>query len=89
MLYAVYAAFGAGWRGLDALDDPEALTGEAIWLARHLVVLLPQESEPKGLLALMLYCAARRGARRDAQGRFVPLDRQDARFWDRTMVVEA
>lgn len=89
VLDAVYAAFGAGWDGLDTLDDPEALTGEAIWLARLLVAMLPQEPEPKGLLALMLYCAARRGARRDAQGRFVPLDRQDARLWDRPMVIEA
>ncbi|WP_439528415.1 RNA polymerase sigma factor [Pannonibacter sp.] len=89
VLDAIYAAFGAGWDGLDTLDDPEALTGEVIWLARLLVALLPQEPEPKGLLALMLYCAARRGARRDAQGRFVPLDRQDARLWDRTMVIEA
>lgn len=89
VLDAVYAAFGAGWDGLDTLDDPEALTGEAIWLARLLVLLLPKEPEPKGLLALMLYCAARRGARRDAQGRFVPLDRQDARLWDRAMVIEA
>ena len=89
VLEAIYAAFGAGWDGLETLDDPEALTGEAIWLARLLVSLLPQEPEPKGLLALMLYCAARRGARRDGQGRFVPLDRQDARLWDRTMVIEA
>jgi RNA polymerase sigma-70 factor (ECF subfamily) len=89
VLDAIYAAFGAGWDGLDTIDDPEALTGEAIWLARLLVALLPQEPEPKGLLALMLYCAARRGARRDEQGRFVPLDRQDARLWDRTMVIEA
>ncbi len=89
VLDAVYAAFGTGWDGLDTLDDPGALTGEAIWLARLLVALLPQEPEPMGLLALMLHCAARRGARRDQQGRFVPLDRQDARLWDRTMVIEA
>ena len=37
----------------------------------------------------MLYCTARRRARRDAQGRFVPLDRQDARLWDRTLIIEA
>jgi RNA polymerase sigma-70 factor, ECF subfamily len=50
---------------------------------------MPEEPEPKGLLALMLYCTARRAARRDAAGAFVPLDRQDARLWDRTMIVEA
>lgn len=89
VLDAIYAAFGAGWDGLDTTDDPAALTGEAMWLARLIVEQLPAEPEPKGLLALMLYCTARRPARRDAEGRFVPLDRQDARLWDRTMVIEA
>ncbi|QLF71412.1 RNA polymerase subunit sigma-70 [Peteryoungia desertarenae] len=89
VLDAIYAAFGAGWDGLDTTDDPAALTGEAIWLARLIVQEMPNEPEPKGLLALMLYCAARRSARRDAYGRFVPLDAQDARLWDRDMVIEA
>jgi RNA polymerase sigma-70 factor (ECF subfamily) len=89
VLEAIYAAFGAGWDGMDTAADPAALSGEAIWLARLIVEQLPKEPEPKGLLALMLYCAARRSARRDAHGRFVPLDRQDARLWDRTMVIEA
>ena len=75
--------------GLDTPEDPEALTGEAIWLARLIVAALPEEPEPKGLLALMLYCAARRPARRDGEERFVPLDRQDARLWLRDMVIEA
>jgi RNA polymerase sigma-70 factor (ECF subfamily) len=65
------------------------LTGEAIWLARLVVEQLPDEPEPKGLLALMLYCSARRQARRDGDGRFVPLDRQDARLWDRNRIIEA
>jgi RNA polymerase sigma-70 factor (ECF subfamily) len=89
VLEAIYAAFGAGWDGLDTADDRAALTGEAIWLARLIVGLQPDEPEPMGLLALMLYCAARRPARRASNGRFVPLDRQDARLWDRTMVIEA
>lgn len=89
VLDAIYAAFGDGWDGLDHPDAPEALTGEAIWLARLLVALLPEEPEPKGLLALMLYCTARRAARRDEARRFVPLDRQDAALWDRAMIIEA
>ena len=93
VLDAIYAAFGAGWDGMDTGDGPGngagGLNGEAIWLARLLVAQMPQEPEPKGLLALMLYCQARRAARRDAAGRFVPLDRQDARLWDRTLVIEA
>lgn len=89
VLDAIYAAFGQGWDDLESPDADRALTGEAIWLARLIVGLLPHEPEPKGLLALMLYCAARQAARRDAEGRFVPLDEQDAGLWNRTMVIEA
>jgi RNA polymerase sigma-70 factor (ECF subfamily) len=89
VLDAIYAAYGAGWDDLEATDDPAALTGEAIWLARLIVEQMPAEPEPKGLLALMLYCEARRAARRDDHGCFVPLDRQDARLWNRAMVIEA
>ncbi len=89
VLEAVYAAFGEGWDTLDRPEAPGSLSGEAIWLARLLVVLMPEEPEPKGLLALMLYCSARRNARRDEAGRFVPLDRQDARLWDRDRIIEA
>jgi RNA polymerase sigma-70 factor, ECF subfamily len=89
VLDAIYAAFGQGWDGLDTPEGPAALTGEAIWLARLIADLMPEEPEPKGLLALMLYCNARRPARRDADGRFVPLDRQDARLWDRNRIIEA
>jgi RNA polymerase sigma-70 factor (ECF subfamily) len=89
VLDAVYAAFGRGWDELDHPEAPETLTSEAIWLARLLAALMPEEPEPKGLLALMLYCTARRAARRDAAGAFVPLNRQDARLWNRSMIVEA
>jgi RNA polymerase sigma-70 factor, ECF subfamily len=89
VLDAIYAAFTQGWDGLDTPDAPDALTGEAIWLARLLVALLPQEPEPKGLLALMLYCTARHAARRDASGAFVPLQAQDSRLWNRDLIIEA
>ncbi len=89
VLDAIYAAFGQGWDDLERLETDASLTGEAIWLARLIVALLPAEPEPKGLLALMLYCSARRRARRDGTGRFVPLAEQDARLWDRTMIIEA
>jgi RNA polymerase sigma-70 factor, ECF subfamily len=89
VLDAIYAAFGRGWDSLDTPESPEALTGEAIWLARLIAGQMPDQPEPKGLLALMLYCNARRNARRDKEGRFVPLDRQDARLWDRSRMIEA
>jgi RNA polymerase sigma-70 factor (ECF subfamily) len=89
VLDAVYVTFTTGWDGMDHPSHPEALTGEALFLARLLAELLPQEPEPKGLLALILYCTARHAARRDSQGRFVPLAEQDARLWNRTMIIES
>ena len=89
VLDAIYAAFGQAWDGVETPDNPQSLTGEAIWLARLIVEQMPDEPEPRGLLALMLYCSARQTARRDAQGRFVPLDQQDARLWDRKQIIEA
>ncbi len=87
------AAFGVGVLGgfgaLDQSVDPGSMTGEALWLARVLIALLPEEPEPKGLLALMLYCSARHAARRDADGAFTPLTIQDPRLWDRTQIIEA
>ncbi len=89
VLDAIYAAFGRGWDSLDTPEAPDALSGEAIWLAQLVVDQMPDEPEPKGLLALMLYSCARRRARRDTEGRFVPLDRQDSRLWDRTRIIKA
>lgn len=89
VLEAIYAVFDRGWDSLDAPDSPDARSGEAIWLARLVAQQMPDEPKPNGLLALMLYCSERREARRDAEGRFVPLDRQDARLWDCTRTIEA
>jgi RNA polymerase sigma-70 factor, ECF subfamily len=90
VLDAVYAAFASGWS--DPLGgDPErsGLTEEAIWLGRVLVSQVPDEPEALGLLALMLHLDARRPARRDSDGRFVPLDAQDVTLWRREQIDEA
>ena len=51
--------------------------------------MLPDEPEPKGLLSLMLYCEARRPARRDADGAYVPLADQPRDRWLDELVIEA
>lgn len=90
VLSAIYAAFGSGWEVADRSSGrSDGLDEEAIWLARVLVSLLPDEPEALGLLALMLYADARRPARRGSKGEFVPLDRQDTRLWSRAAIVEA
>jgi RNA polymerase sigma-70 factor (ECF subfamily) len=52
-------------------------------------LLLPDAPEALGLLALMLHAEARRAARRDADGAFVPLSEQDITLWDGAGMAEA
>ena len=90
VLEAIYAAYGSGWETVAGADDRrDGLAEEAIWLGRLVTRLLPEEPEAHGLLALMLHCEARRTARRDARGGYVPLDRQDIALWSRPMIDEA
>jgi RNA polymerase sigma-70 factor (ECF subfamily) len=90
VLDAVYAAFGEGWSdptgsGLARRD----LADDAIWLGRLVVSELPDEAEALGLLSLMLHAHARRHARRDGAGAYVPLGEQDPARWDTPMLDEA
>ncbi|MEF0940626.1 RNA polymerase sigma factor [Rhizobium sp. BR 362] len=90
VLSAIYAAYGLGWDGLDGEDGKRnSLADEAIWLGRALLATMPQEPEVAGLLSLMLYCEARRTARRNANGRYVPLAEQDTARWNAIMMAEA
>ncbi len=90
VLAAIYAAFAEGW------GDPAAgesrrrdLAEEAIWLGRLVASLLPEEPEALGILALMLHAEARRGARRDAAGEYVPLAAQEPTLWNVALIEEA
>lgn len=85
---AVYAAYTKGWSEVSDDAVPE-LVDEAIWLGRLLVSLLPNEPEAKGMLALMLYTTARAAARRDPTGAYVPLEQQDTRLWDQSLIALA
>lgn len=90
VLQAIYAAYAHGWDDVDGGDAKRrGLTDEAIWLARTLVELMPDEPEARGLLALMQYCEARRPARRASDGTYVPLAEQDTRLWSPARLDEA
>lgn len=90
VLDAIYAAYGSGWSDpLGADPERRGLAEEAVWLARVLVSQVRDEPEPLGLLSLMLHLEARRPARRDQDGRFVPLDEQDVSLWRRDLILEA
>ena len=90
VLEAIYAAFTEGWTDPGGIDVVRRdLTAEAMFLARLVTELLPDEPEALGLLALMLYAESRRRARRSPDGEFVPLAEQDVSQWDATMMNEA
>ena len=90
VLEAIYAAFAEGWSD-PAGTEPRRrnLAEEGIWLGQLVATLLPDEPEALGLLALMLHAQARRGARRDAAGAYVPLAEQDPAQWDGALIDQA
>jgi len=90
VLDAVYAAFAEGWTDPEGTDVVRRdLTEEAFFLARIATELLPDEPEALGLLAFMLHAEARRRARRNRNGDYVPLAEQDSALWDSQMIFEA
>jgi RNA polymerase sigma-70 factor (ECF subfamily) len=89
VLATVYLIFNEGY----AASSGEArvrhdLTREAIRLGRLLARLMPNVTETRALLALMLLHDARRDARVDAAGELVLLEDQDRARWDRTQIAE-
>ncbi len=90
VLEAIYAAYAEGWSDPEGADARRRnLAEEAIWLGRLAASLLPDEGEALGLLSLMLHAHARRDARRNASGEYVPLAEQDTSRWDASMIDEA
>ncbi|SFJ20928.1 RNA polymerase sigma-70 factor, ECF subfamily [Paenibacillus sp. UNC496MF] len=90
VLETIYAAYGSGWdEAAMAGSSGRRLAEEAIHLARLLVRFTPNEPEACGLLALMLHCEARREARQDEGGNYIPLSEQACSRWDQRLILEA
>ena len=84
VLAVVYLIFNEGYG-----PPPRGeLCDEAIRLGKVLAVLMPDEAEVLGLLALMLIHDARRAARLDENGGLVLLDEQDRELWDAERIAE-
>jgi len=84
VLAVVYLIFNEGYG-----PPPRAeLCDEAIRLAKVLALLMPDEPEALGLLALLLLHDARREARLDEAGELVLLEDQDRSLWDEARVEE-
>jgi RNA polymerase sigma-70 factor (ECF subfamily) len=87
VLAAVYLVFSEGYaatRG-DALIRHN-LSRQALRLGSLIERLMPDASEPKALVALMLLHEARRLSRTDANGDLVLLEDQDRSLWDRELI---
>ena len=89
VLATVYLIFNEGY----AASSGEArvrheLTREAIRLGRLLARLMPNVTEARALLGLMLLHDARREARVDEDGELVLLEDQDRARWDRAQIAE-
>ncbi len=80
-LAVVYLIFNEGYGG--RVD----LAAEAIRLGRMFALLMPDEPEVRGLLALMLLHDARREARY-AAGEIVLLEDQDRKLWSHAQIAE-
>jgi RNA polymerase sigma-70 factor, ECF subfamily len=88
-LAVLYLIFNEGYAttggaGLVRVD----LCDEAIRLGRLLAVLMPDEPEALGLLALMLFQDSRREARVGPDGELVLLEDQDRSTWNRDEIAE-
>jgi RNA polymerase sigma-70 factor, ECF subfamily len=88
VLAVIYLIFNQGYT---APGRAGHLATEAIRLGRVLAALLPDQPEPRGLLALMLLHDARRRARLSGpDGRdLVLLADQDRSLWDQRQIAEA
>jgi RNA polymerase sigma-70 factor (ECF subfamily) len=89
VLAVLYLVFNEGYSATsgDALVRRD-LCEEAIRLAKLLAVLMPDEAEVFGLLALLLLQDSRREARTSADGELVLLEDQDRSLWDRPRIEE-
>jgi RNA polymerase sigma-70 factor, ECF subfamily len=87
VLAVLYLVFNEGYAASagDAYVRSD-LCDEAIRLTKLLAVLMPDEPEVLGLLALMLLHDSRRAARVGADGEIVLLDDQDRRLWDEARI---
>jgi RNA polymerase sigma-70 factor, ECF subfamily len=89
VLSVLYLTFNEGYSATegDSLVRDE-LCNEAIRLGKLLAVLMPDEPEVLGLLALMLFQDSRRAARSGPKGELVLLEEQDRSVWDRDRILE-
>lgn len=87
---AIFAIYGKSWDAFGGSDNQlKDLSAEALFLADLLVQLLPDQAEPKGLLAYILHCESRKKARITEAGDYIPLEEQDTLLWNFDFIKKA
>ena len=84
VLTVIYLIFTAGY----ATGPESDLCLEAIFLARLLVTLAPEDAEIEGCLALLLLTQSRAAARISSEGETLPPAQQDRALWNKPMLDE-
>ena len=90
VLAVLFLVFNEGYLATGPDSEPvrAELTAEAIRLTRLLQILLPNDAEVGGMLALMLLTDARRPARVSSSGELVTLEEQDRGAWSSPLIAE-
>ena len=89
VLAVLYLVFNEGYAATAGAELVRAdLCDEAIRLGKLLAVLMPDEAEVFGVLALMLLQDSRRTARIGGDGEIVLLEDQDRSLWDDDRIAE-
>jgi len=89
VLAVLYLVFNEGYAATAGRDHVRGdLCDEAIRLGKLLAVLMPDEPEVLGVLALMLFQDSRRHARVGRDGELVLLEDQDRSLWDEDRIDE-
>jgi len=89
VLAVLYLVFNEGYAATAGSELVRAdLCDEAIRLGKLLAVLMPDEAEVLGVLALMLLQDSRRAARVGEEGEIVLLEDQDRSLWNRVRIDE-
>lgn len=89
VLKVIYLIYNEGYSATQgAMQLRIDLCEEALFLARLVVNLSSNKTEPMGLLALILFSHSRRGARLVNGSEFASLHLQDRSLWDANMIAE-
>jgi RNA polymerase sigma-70 factor, ECF subfamily len=89
VLAVLYLVFNEGYAASGGRSHVrDELCDEAVRLGKLLAVLMPDEPEVLGLLALMLLQDSRRLARVDGEGELVLLEDQDRTLWNQDRIDE-